>query len=627
MTFGYHGNYLRLHLSGVTTESVSLSPETLRRCIGGVGLGVEVLASESSAGYDPLGQEAPLVFVASPLVGTPLTTSAKFAVVAKSPLTDRICDAMCSSHFALAMKRLGADALCLLGRAERLSVLFLDGLDSDGVRASLVDADEWRGLSAFATENAIHDRFGADWRVVSIGPAGEMQIPFATLSHDGRHAGRGGLGAVLGSKNIKAIAVRGDKRVPIADQSATVAIAKRLSELSFTPATSKYSELGTVSNLLVFNRFQALPTRNFERGDFDHVADLAPHDLAPARKIARSSCAACTIGCEHIYELRSKTPHGGNPAGVRMEYESLFALGPLCGISDPQIVLEAAALCDSFGLDTISVGGTAAFLMTCAEKGLIEANLKNGSRLHFGDGPAILALIREMISDAPGNTARLACLGSRKAAEAIGRNAVRFAPQVKGMEMPGYHPRTLHAMALGMAVGSRGADHNRTGAYEVDFSGRELTVEETAAAVVDKENRAILMDSLILCKFIRGVFTDFYAEAAEMLRAVTGFDYSPDGLDAAAAGIVEARKRFNVREGWNPAEDMLPDVIFESSPDSGTSSDRPPLTLSKLNSMIAAYNAARGWSFDGYPPNAISASADERIDDRPEPFPKFGRFQ
>src|SRR5204863_3591968 len=224
---------------------------------------------------------------------------------------------------------------------------------------------------------------------------------------------------------------------------------------------------------------------------------------------ARNSCAACTIGCEHIYAA---------PGGeVRLEYESLFALGPLCGIGDRDAVLRAARLCDELGLDTISAGATVAFAMECAEKGLLDAK-----ELRFGNADALLEWLpriagREGLGD-------LLAEGTRRAAAAIGGDAPGFAPHVKGLEIPGYEPRALQTMALGFAVGARGADHNRSGAYEVDFSDkvdrRHATLDSVRHAI-ETEDRSALMDSLILCKFLRAVFADFYTEASDMLRKVT----------------------------------------------------------------------------------------------------------
>lgn len=597
MKHGHHGRYVKINLEQPQAELIPLGDDLLRRYIGGVGLGAWVLFENSPAGYDPLGSEAPMVVSLSPLVGTPLTTSAKFSIVAKSPLTHRICDAMCSSHFALAAKKLGVDAFSIHGRLDSLHTLFIEGMNSQSPILRLESASEYQGLSAAETERLIRKAHGRDWQIISIGPAGEMQIPYATISHDGRHAGRGGLGAVMGSKNLKAIAVRGDSRASVHNINKTLAIARSLSDRSFTPATAKYREIGTVANLLVFNRLEVLPARNFQAGHFHDAENLVPENLSPASKLAKNSCASCTIGCEHIFELKSSA---NGKSGTRMEYESLFALGPLLGISDPGIVLEAASLCDDYGLDTISTGGTIAFLLECRERGILNHPFEHEhSDLKYGNGHAIISLIRDICSSNPGELAGLSRLGSRAASLVIGGNSIQFAAQVKGMEMPGYHPSRLHAMALGLAVGCRGADHNRSGAYEVDFREKLIDPEQIALAVIETENRSAIMDSMILCKFIRGVFNDFYLESAEMLQAVTGYDYSKQELIKCAQQIVELRKAFNIREGWSPAEDALPEMIFQHSTNELTA-ESSVLTREKLQVMIRLYNISRGWSEDGF---------------------------
>lgn len=601
MLSGYHGRHVRIDASGKDVSSELLGVDVLRSFIGGVGLGTWLLAHECPAGVDPLDPRAVLVFALSPLVGTPLTTSAKFAVVGKSPLTGRICDALSSSHFALAAKRTGADAIVITGACREPSILFIEEDGHGRPRTSWKPAGSLWGLPARDAEEAIRDREGTDWQIAAIGPAGERLIPFATISHDGRHAGRGGLGAVLGSKRIKAVAVRGRVRTPVADPQATVALARKLSVLSFGPATEKYRELGTVANLLTFNRFATLPTRNFQSGTFEGVERLVAEDLGPARRIARNSCAACTIGCEHIYA-------GDSDRGVRLEYESLFALGPLCGVDDPTAVLRAAEACDTAGIDTISTGGTVAFLMECAERGLIDGRLEGSGRpLRFGDPAAVIEAIQALTNRA-GTLGELLALGSRAAAERIGGEAPSFAPHVKGLELPGYDPRGLHAMALGLAVGTRGADHNRSGAYEADFShraDRRRGGPDTASAAIETEDKAALMDSLILCKFLRGVFTDFYAEAAEMLRAVTGWPVTAEELRTTAARIVNARKCYNLREGWTTAEDTLPARLLTEQPDQAGGAS---LSRSRLNSMIAAYYEQRGWTPQGEIPDELRAA-------------------
>jgi aldehyde:ferredoxin oxidoreductase len=583
---GYHGCYLRVDVQGPTTRRVPIDEADLRRYLGGSGLGTFLLLAEGAAAVDPLTPEAALAFVFSPLVGSPLTTSAKFAVVSRSPLTGRINDSLASSRFAIAGKRAGCDAIVLVGQAVEPSILIIDD-----AQARLEPARDLWGLSCSETESRLRDRLGGEFQIATIGPAGERLVRYATISHAGRHAGRGGSGAVLGSKNIKAIAVRGTRRASWARPEDLVALAKRLSDKSFGPATAKYRELGTAANLLVFNRLGALPTRNFQQGTFAAVAALSPEQMAETHQKTRASCAACTIGCEHIYGLKGK---GTAEHGVRMEYENLFALGPLCNISDPDVVLAASRLCDELGVDTISAGGTIAFAMECVERGLLDAPW-----LKFGDGQALLRALDE-IGKREGLGAILA-EGSRRVALAIGGDALSFAPQVKGLEIPGYEPRALQTMALGFAVGTRGADHNRSGAYEIDFSERVDRRDpglEAAALAVETEDKAALMDSLILCKFLRGVFEDFHAEAAEMLNLVTGWDTTADELRVTARRIVTAKKHFNILCGWQPSEDTLPQrFLSHPLPNDPTAK----LTPERLGALVAAYNAARGWTIDGYP--------------------------
>ncbi|WP_435010934.1 aldehyde ferredoxin oxidoreductase family protein [Tundrisphaera lichenicola] len=593
---GYHGRYLRIDPRAGRSGCIALSERTLREFIGGVGLGTWILANEAPAGVDPLGPDAPLVFALSPLVGSPLTTSAKFAVVAIGPLTGRLCDALCSSHFAIAAKRAGVDAIALAGAFEEPTVVFVDGLGRDEPLVDCRPAGDLWGLSAAEAEARIRAEHGPAWQVAAIGPAGERLIPFATISHDGRHAGRGGLGAVMGSKRIKALAVRGDRRTPLADPRRTVELARDLSRRSFGPATEKYRELGTVANLLTFNRFDALPTRNFQSGHFEGADRLAGHDLGPSPVVAKKSCASCTIGCEHIYAV-------GKSGGARMEYESLFALGPLCGVDDPEAVLRAAVACDAAGLDTISTGGTIAFFMECVQRGWIDGRLPGSGRvLSFGDGQAVTGAIAALL-DREGIGEWLA-LGSRRAAERIGHEAPDLAPHVKGLELPGYDPRALHTMALGLAVGTRGADHNRSGAYEADFSGkvdRRDGGEDSALAAIETEDRAALIDSLILCKFLRGVFGDLYAESAELLRAVTGWDIDAEELRKAAKRVVNARKCLNLREGWTRVEDTLPARFLDERP----APDAPSLSRSRLDLMIGSYYRGRTWDAAGRVPESL----------------------
>ena len=575
MPFGYHGCYLRIDVTRGNAERVPIADTVLRQYLGGSGLGARLLLDEHGATADPLSPAAPLIFAFSPLVGSPLTTSAKFAVVSRSPLTGRFNDSLASSGFAVSGKRSGCDAIVIIGRAKALSVLVID----DG-EVRLETAADVAGESCQVTEEKLRARLGADYRIASVGPAGERAVLYATISHDGRHAGRGGSGAVLGSKNIKAIAVRGTKRCDWAQPRELTELSRDLSKRSFGPATAKYRELGTAANLLTFNRFGTLPTRNFQSGSFEGAESISPEQLTTAHARTRASCVACTIGCEHIYSSGGK--------GVRLEYESLFALGSLCGVADGDAVLRASQRCDELGLDTISTGGTIAFAMECVERGLLDEPW-----LTFGSGDAVLKAI-ELIGGREG-LGQLLAEGSRRAAETIGHGSIAFAPQVKGLEIPGYEPRGLQTMALGFAVGARGADHNRSGAYDVDFSDQVDRRRATLGSVrhaIDTEDKAALMDSLILCKFLRRVLEDFHAEAAAMLRAVTGWDVTPDELRDTARRIVAAKRQVNLLAGWTVEEDTLPER-FLSTP----LPNDPEASLSRehLHELVAEYHRQRGW--------------------------------
>jgi aldehyde:ferredoxin oxidoreductase len=588
---GYFGRALVVDASTGTSDVLPLPDELLRSYIGGAGLGAWLMHHLGPPGVDPLAPEAPLAYVFSPLVGTPLTTSAKFAVVAKSPLTGLLTDALASSHFAIAGKLTGYDAIVVTGARATLSVLLID---DKGARFE--DATELSGLTAAQAGTRLRqrlgERLGRGWRVAAIGPAGERGVRYATISHDGRHAGRGGLGAVLGAKRLKAIAVRASAKVAPADPDAVLAAARDLRARSFGPATAKYRELGTLANLLAFNAISTLPTRNFQAATFDGAPQLAAEDLAAAREVARHSCASCTIGCEHIYK-------GRDGRKTRVEYENVFALGPMCGVSDPDAVLAASARCDDLGLDTISAGGTIAWAMECAERGLIDAPW-----LRFGDADALLRALSE-IGERDG-LGDLLAEGSRRASARVGEGSAAFAPHVKGMEMPGYEPRTLHAMALGLAVNARGADHNRSGAYEADLSGELDRLDggdAHVAAAVETEDRAAIMDSLILCKFLRGVFTEPFEEWAGLLSSVTGWDVDGAELRRTARRIVLAKRVYNIREGWRPADDWLPERLL-SEPLRLASGREAALTPDRLRAMIDAYYATRGLDERGRPDEA-----------------------
>ncbi len=586
---GFHDSLLHVDLGTGRHRRQAIGEHRLRAFLGGIGLGTSLLYDFAPPGVEPLAPENPLIFASAPLAGTGLTTTAKYAVVTKSPLTGFIADSLSSSFFALELKAVGVDAVVVTGRAPVPSCLYID---NGGVEVR--DARHLWGRSAADSETAIRAELHNDAvRVAAVGAAGENRVRFATISNEGRHAGRGGVGAVMGSKNLKAIALSGNVRVPVADPEGVAAAAAALRQRSLGEHTAKYREIGTVANLAAFDRLGALPTRNFQQPTFAGADSLSGESLTENSFSRRHGCASCTIRCERLFKSLS-----GNEQ--RMEYETLFALGPLCGLEDPEAVLEAARLCDAYGLDSISTGGTLAWAMECVERGL----LPEAGDLRFGSAAAVLAAI-PAIAERRG-VGDLLAEGSRRAALALGRGSLDWAMQVKGLELPGYEPRSLKTMALGLAVSPRGACHNRSGAYEADFSGevdRLSSGPGRGALVAASEDHAAAQDSLIVCKFLRRCFHDFYGEAADLLAKVTGWDYSADELRRTAERIHTLKRWFNQREGWRPEDDGLPARVLTESLATGVAQGTR-LTRDELQGMIRDYYGARRWDENGRIPEA-----------------------
>ncbi len=513
-------------------------------------------------------------------------------MAAKSPLTGMIGDSLSSSFLAVELKRAGCDALVVKGRTDRPTLL---SIEDD--RVEFLDAAHLVGLSTFDTEQAVRNSLGRRFRVACIGPAGENGVRFASIANDGgRQAGRTGTGAVMGSKNLKAIAVRGRNPAPVFDRDSLNTIGRNLSAKSLGPATEKYRTTGTMANVAVFDRLGTLPTRNFQKSTFEFSEEVSGEALYEGHFVKNAHCANCTIGCEKILTVGS----GEKKSTGRMEYESAFALGPLVGVSDRETVIRASHYCDEVGMDTISAGGTIAWAMECFERGLITLDDTGGLDLSFGNSEIILTIL-EKISNKNGKLGELLAEGSRIASESLGQNSQDWAMHVKGLEMPGYEPRSLKTMALALAVSTRGACHNRSSAYEADFSNRVNRLEADALRgriTADGEDFSAVLDSLIWCKFLRKAFDDFWDESATSLNLITGWDVTPDELKKAGERINNLKKLFNIREGWTRSDDTLPArVLSEPLPDgvaAGVGLDRPDLDM-----MISAYYQARGWNEDG----------------------------
>ena len=594
--FGYHGRALVVDLTTRDVRWDPLGQDVLQRFIGGIGLGTYLLYSYCPAGVEPLHPDNPLIFVCSPLVGSRLTTSSKFAVLTKSPLTGVIGDSLSSSFMATELKKTGCDALIVTGRSPFPTLLSID----DG-RVEFLDGTDLLGLSTSETESAVKDRMGRGTRVMCIGPAGEKLVRFASISNDGgRQAGRTGPGTVMGSKNLKAIAIKGSNGVAFHDPDVLDDIGRDLTRRSLGSATEKYRTLGTIANVSVFNRLGTLPTRNFQQSSFDGAEQVSGEQFHTAHFVKNAHCANCTIGCEKIMVTNDDKPQSRG----RMEYESAFALGPLVGVADSNAVIRASHLCDEVGMDTISAGATVAWAMECFERGIFSPEDTGGIDLRFGNEEALLASL-DLIAERRGLGDMLA-EGSRRASRLVGHGSEDWAMHVKGLEMPGYEPRSLKTMALGLAVSTRGACHNRSSAYEADFSSRvdRLKVDDQRGRItMDGEDFSAVLDSLIWCKFLRKAFDDFYAESAAIYEHVTGWAMAPEELKQAGERINNLKKLFNIREGWTREDDTLPPRALQEKLTTGMV-EGVGLTGEDLDLMIGSYYRARSWTDDGLIPES-----------------------
>ena len=575
----YCGRIFVIDLTSGKSKFEPLTMEEQVSFIGGAGLGAWLLYKHCPPGVDPLSPDNPLIFTRGPFLGAGVPGSSKMAVACKSPLTGFVGDSLSSGPVAEELSRMPFDALVIKGRAS--GPVFLH-IEDDSVK--VLDAVSLGGLSAEETATKITSILGsADAKVAAIGPAGEALVRFACISNGGRQAGRTGAGAVMGAKNLKAVAFKGNMALTPPNPDLAELIAK-LDRAMQSGSTAKYRGPGTVANLGKLNAAGALPAYNFRQYTFEGAESLSVERLE--RRRSRESGSDMSREWEHIYSAR------GGRTKSRLEYESLFAFGPLCGMDAPDIVIQAAGLCDRLGIDTISAGGTIAWAMESFELGILTRADTNGLELRFGSGPELLAVI-EKIGHKEG-VGELLSEGSRAAASRTGGCSGAWAMHVKGLEMPGFHPGRLRHLALALAVSPRGACHNKASAYDFDLSddaAHRADASEIGRAVAEAEDFAAVLDSLVLSKFVRRVLDDFYPEAAHVYHLATGHDIGAEGLRKAGERINLVRKTFNVREGWKREDDSLPLRVFEGG----------AVTESGLAETVAGYYGARGWGGEGVP--------------------------
>ncbi len=597
---GVHGRLLRVHLSdhGCDSWQEPIPEKHVQDVIGGIGLASALLLEHAPPGVDPLAPENPLIFATSPFVGTGITTASKLAIAARSPQTGLIGESLSSSYLALALKRTGFDALVITGRLPRWSTLVIE---DDAV--SLRPAVALLGAAPAASSERLRAELGQEYRVAAIGPAGESGVRYAAIANDGRLAGRTGNGAVMGSKNLKAIAVRGSRLPASADPRTVATLARDLALRSQGSGTAKYRDIGTVANVGFFDRMGLLPTQNFQRGSFAGAGAISGETLHLEHFTGKHACAACTVGCEHHF----RTMDGGAEVSARLEYETLFALGSLCGVSDPNAVLRASVLCDDLGMDAITAGASIAWTMECRDRG-VDLSVAPADIPAWGDGPAILSTLGA-IGHRRAGLGELLAQGTREASRLVGQGSDTWAMHVKGLELPGYDPRKLPTLALGLAVAARGACHNRSSAYQVDLSDQlspDADAQARAQAAVAAEDQAALFDSLTLCKFLRHALHDIYEESAALHAAVTGLPTTSDDLHRAASHINQVKKQVNLAHGWTRADDTLPPRLLQ---DAGEGS---PIDPAWLERQISAYYCVRGWDEDGQPAPSIHRDSTRR---------------
>lgn len=594
---GYAGRILYVDLNTGKTRMEKLNTEYAKKYIGGIGLGMRLWLDNSKQGVDPLSPENPLVLALGPISGTMFPTGGNgHAFVAKSPETFAIGEAVAHGTFGAEMKRAGYDAIILKGKSEKSIYLWID---DDSVQ--LLDASHLMGMSPSETEEAIKEEIGDYYiRVAAIGLAGEKLSRIACIINEKtRAAGRTGLGAVMGSKNLKAIAVRGTQDIIPAKSDEFMDMVQEFHERMKGPATQKYRTLGTPENVLVHNALYCMPTRNYNNAHFEGAYKVSGEVLNEKFVAKILGCSSCAMRCEHEVVV-PEGPYKGTM--TRMEYETLWAMGPYCGIDRLDHIVKGMELANYYGMDAISAGVIAGFAMDCYENGILTQKDFGGIEANFGNSEALLKLLelmgkREGIGD-------ILAEGVRIAAKKIGKGAEKLAQHIKGLEVTGYDLRCLKTAALGFAVSFRGADHNRHGAYAFDVKGKvdRLKAEKGRGKMVrDMEDNYAIIDSLIICKFSRGTYYKGLVEMAKLYNLVTGFDITAEELKKSGERINTIARLINIREGLGRKDDTLPwKVMNMPIPDEGPVKGAV-VTQEELDLLLDDYYESRGWTLEGIP--------------------------
>jgi aldehyde:ferredoxin oxidoreductase len=577
---GWMGNLLDINLTTGEVTTKPLDMEMARLFLGGRGLGARLLWDEVGAQVDPLSSENVLIFTSGPLTGTGYQTSNRFTVSTKSPLTGTVLDANSGGFWGMQFKRTGYDALIVRGKSA--TPVYIE-IKPGGVE--LKDAALLWGKRVQETTAALGQNNNKR-NVLCIGPAGENLSRIAAIMNDGqRSLARGGPGAVMGSKNLKAIVVEGKERPEVIDKEQfKFMLYETRKLLKASPLTSQaLPEFGTVVMMNIVNAVGALPTRNHQQTQFEHAEDISGETLTEKYLVKNEACWACPIGCTRI--TKTDKVEGEGP-----EFETTWAMGAECGINDLAAIIEANALCNDLGMDTISAGSTIACAMELSELGLLDSDLR------FGRAD-LLAPTIEAMAFRTDIGAELAD-GSLRLAAKYGRPELSMS--VKGLEMPAYDPRGMQGQGLLYATSNRGACHMRGNMLGLEVLGLpkmidRFQVQGKSSYVILHQNSSAAIDSLVVCKFTNmGVAEEYFART---LTAVTGIRYATGDLIRVGERVWTLEKLYNLREGFTKADDTLPQrILFEPVPEGPSKG-----WVNHLEPMLKEYYRARGWDENGVP--------------------------
>jgi len=620
---GYAGKILHIDLTRKEAVRKDLDFEVAKRFIGGRGLGAKILYDLLKPKTDPLSPDNILVFATGPLTGTTAPGS-KMSLVAKSPLTSGYADSTIGGFLGAEIKFAGYDAIVIHGKSLNPTYIWIE----DG-SVRFRDAVNLWGKGCFTTETEIKEELGdKKVRVASIGPAGERLVKIACITHEyGKQAGRCGLGAVMGSKNLKALAVRGTGEIGLArpDEFKELADETRRAILANPDALKVWRKMGTAHHVIHSNEWGALPTRNYQSGVFEKAEDISGERMKETIVLSNKTCFSCPVACGKWSEVREGLYKGTAVEGP--EYETIAMLGSNCGVGSLETIARANYLCDDLGIDTISTGNVVAFAMECYEKGVIDKTDTGGLDLRFGNAEAYLRVI-EMIGMREGLGATLS-EGVRKSAQAFGKGSERFAMHSKGLEWSGYECRGAPGQALAYAIVDRGADHNKAWCTDFFIEPWRYTIEgkpEMAAKILYHRSAC---DMLGICRFVAYMvgsraFMVGLEPFVKMLSAATGWSVAESDILRASERVYNLNRAFNIREGFTREHDSVPSRCFDEPVPSGPTEGRR-LTRQHFEHMLERFYEVSGWNrLTGFPTRKKLEELDLR--DVAEELERMGRL-